>query len=192
MTPAERYLQVARLHIECLDRGFLATLGERFLALMYEAMDRSRGTVLLTEEEGERVTGFITGGNGMGEIYREMARRPLRLAAALAPALVRPAKMRRILEIVRYSSSRPLADGVPEAELLSLAVSPKSRGTGIAERLYRRLVAEFLARGVDTFRITVGEALLPAHRFYSRMGAEVVGELEVHGGERSKVYVHRL
>lgn len=192
MNAVERYRQVARLHVECLDRGFLATLGDDFLALMYEAIDLSPTAVLLTEEEGDQVTGFVTGGIGMGPIYREMVRRPARLAAALAPVLVRPAKLRRILDILRYSVAAPRAADMPDAELLSLMVAPVARGTGTAERLYRRLSAHFLSDGVAAFRITVGEALAPAHRFYSRMGADVVDEIEVHGGERSTVYVQRF
>ncbi|MGY0652476.1 GNAT family N-acetyltransferase [Luteimonas sp. A537] len=192
MTPAERYRQVARLHVRCLDQGFLATLGEGFLALMYESIDRAAETTLLVEEDGGQVQGFITGGTGMGAIYKRMLRSPVRLALAIAPALVRPAKVRRILEIMRYSSAGVVPEGLPEAELLSIAVAPEWRGKAIADRLYSRLIEDFRHRGVDAFRITVGEALAPAHRFYQRMGADVAGEVEVHGGERSKVYVQRV
>lgn len=192
MTRRERYRQVAQLHLRSLDQGFLGTLGEGFLALMYEAIDRAEGTVLLVAEDGGQVQGFITGGTGMGSIYRTMLRSPVRLGLALAPALLRPAKVRRILEILRYSREAALPGGLPEAELLSLAVAPEWRGTAVAEGLYRRLVEDFRRRGVGAFRITVGETLAPAHRFYQRMGATVAGEVEVHGGEISKLYVHHL
>ena len=192
MAPRERYLQVARLHVRCLDQGFLATLGEGFLSLMYESMDCADGVTLITEEREGQVVGFITGGTGMGPIYKRMLRSPVRLGLALAPALLRPAKVRRILEIMRYSGDATLPDGVPDAELLSLAVAPESRGTGVADTLYRKLVEDFQTRGVDAFRIIVGDALAPAHRFYRRMGATVAGEVQVHEGEHSKVYVHHL
>ena len=192
MTPRERYRQVARLHVRCLDQGFLATLGEGFLALMYEAIDTAGDATLLVAEADGQVQGFVTGGVGMGAIYRRMLRSPLRLGLALAPALLRPAKLRRIIEIVRYSGASGLPEGLPDAELLSIAVAPEWRGKAVADGLYRRLVDNFRRRGVDAFRITVGEALAPAHRFYQRMGATVTAEIEVHGGEKSKVYVHVL
>jgi len=188
----ERYRQVAALHVRCLDQGFLATLGEGFLMLMYEAMDRAEGVTLITEERDGRVVGFITGGTSMEPIYKRMLRSPVRLGLALAPALVRPAKVRRIIEILRYSGDADLPDGVPEAELLSLAVAPEARGSGVADALYRKLVEDFQSRGVNAFRIIVGDGLAPAHRFYQRMGATVAGEVQVHEGERSKVYVHRM
>ena len=192
MTPQERYRQVARLHVRCLDRSFLATLGEGFLAQMYAAIDATPGALLLTEERDGEVVGFITGGTGMGAIYRRMMRRPVRLGFALLPALVRPAKLRRIVEILRYSGDDGLPADVPEPELLSLAVAPEWRGKSIADSLYARLAEAFQAQGVDAFRIIVGAALAPAHRFYKRMGAVPAGEVEVHAGESSTVYVHRV
>lgn len=193
MNPRDRYRQVAGLHVRCLDQGFLASLGEGFLALMYEAIDRADGTVLLTEERDGVVVGFITGGEGMGPIYRRMLRSPMRLGLALAPALLSVTRLRRIIEIMRYSGGGGgLPLDMPDAELLSLAVAPEWRGKGVAEALYQRLFEDFRARSVGAFRIIVGEALAPAHRFYRRMGAERAGEVEVHEGEGSTVYVHRV
>lgn len=192
MTPRERYRQVARLHVRCLNQGFLATLGEGFLAQMYEAIDQAEGTFLLTEERDGQVAGFIAGGAGMGAIYRRMMRRPVRLSVALLPALLSPAKLQRIFEILRYSGDGKMPRGVPEPELLSLAVAPEWRGKAVADSLYARLVAAFRAQGVEGFRIIVGAALAPAHRFYQRMGAVPAGEVEVHAGESSTVYVHRV
>ena len=48
------------------------------------------------------------------------------------------------------------------------------------------------ATSFDAFRIIVGDTLAPAHRFYQRMGATMAGEVQVHEGEGSKVYVHRM
>lgn len=192
MTTRERYRQVAKLHVRCLDQGFLATLGEDFLTLMYEAIDHADGTMLITEDRDGQVAGFITGGAGMGAIYRRMLRSPVRLGLALAPALLRPAKVWRIFEIVRYSGDSVLPASVPDAELLSLAVAPEWRGKAVADQLYQRLVERFRLEGVGAFRIIVGQRLDPAHRFYQRMGAISAGQIEVHRGEASTVYVHRL
>lgn len=192
MTSRERYRQVARLHVRCLDQGFLATLGEGFLAQMYEAIDQADATILITEERDGQVAGFITAGTGMSAIYRRMLRRPVRLGVALLPALVRPSKLRRIVEILRYSGDGGLPAGMPKPELLSLGVAPEWRGKGIADRLYAKLAEAFRAQGVDAFRIIVGAALAPAHRFYRRMGAAPAGEVQVHAGQASTVYVHRL
>lgn len=189
MTPAERYRQVAVLHAANIDQGFLATLGVPFLALMYRALDEAEESVLLTEEQGGRVVGFVSGGEGMGAIYRRMLRYPVRLGLSLLPSLVRPKRLKRILEILRYGVNATDVHDLPNAELLSIAVDASVRGTGISERLYRRLQTHFSGRGVGAFRIVVGDSLAPAHRYYQKMGAKPVGRIEVHAGEGSVVYV---
>ena len=82
--------QVARLHADNLDQGFLATLGQRFLALMYRAIDECDSAVLLVEQRDGRVIGFVAGANSMGPIYRQMLRHWLRLIPSLFPALLNP------------------------------------------------------------------------------------------------------
>ena len=183
------YRQVAALHADSIDQGFLATLGVPFLALMYRAIEETPGSVLLVEEQGGRVVGFVSGGSGMGPIYRRMLRRPVRLGLALLPSMFRLRRLKRIIEIVRYGSGTSWPAGLPDAELLSIAVDPAWRGKGIAESLYSRLVTHFSTNEVPAFRIVVGATLLPAHRFYRRMGACVAGEVEVHAGESSLMYV---
>lgn len=192
LTPNDRYRQVAALHATNINRGFLATLGIPFLALMYEAIDQAGDSVLLTEELDGRVLGFVSGGKGMGPIYRRMLRHPLRLAWTLLPSMSQPRRVRRIFDILRYGGKQGSSVELPQAELLSIAVDPAARGTGVAERLYRRLQAHFAERGVAAFRITVGESLAPAHRYYQRMGAKAVDRIEVHAGEASVVYVQQV
>jgi ribosomal protein S18 acetylase RimI-like enzyme len=186
------YKQVAELHVASIDQGFLATLGAEVVSQMYRAIDEAPESVLLVELRDDRVVGFISGGLGMGPIYKRMLRHPVGLTTSLLPSMVRPRRVLRILEILRYSRGDSQPSGLPEAELLSMAVSPEHRGQHVAERLYGRLVDHFRAHGVQDFRITVGEALAPAHRFYQRMGAKPTASIEVHAGKPSSVYVHRV
>ncbi|MBO3701655.1 MAG: GNAT family N-acetyltransferase [Candidatus Accumulibacter sp.] len=186
------YRQVAQLHASNIDQGFLSSLGTPFLALLYEAIDANESSVLLIARHEGRVVGFVTGAEGMGPIYRQLLRRWASLAGALLPAVVSPHKLWKIAEILLMGKKpQPLSD-LPHAELLSIAVDPALRSQGHAGALYRGLVEHFRQRGVDRFRIVVGEPLAAAHHFYSRMGAEPVGRIEVHQGETSVLYVHRL
>lgn len=186
------YQQVARLHVDNINKGFLATLGTGFVSLMYQAIDEAPASVLLVEEREGRVVGFVAGGCGMGAIYKRMLRSPIRLGLALLPSVIRPRRVLRILEILRYSRGHSLPSNLPAAELLSIAVDASCRGQRIAERLYRRLESHFLEQGVPSFRVIVGQALAPAHQFYVRMGAVPVADVEVHQGESSTIYIHRL
>lgn len=192
------YRRVAELHAANLDHGFLASLGPRFLALMYQAIDEAPDSVLIVARtDADDIVGFVAGGGGIGAIYRHMLRYWWRLCVSLALVLMSPRKLRRILEILRYGGSQPdafseVSSVIPKAELLSIAVDAAHRGKGHAEQLYRDLQRHFRNRGEPGFRIVVGAALVGAHRFYQRMGARAVAQIEVHRGERSMLYVHAL
>lgn len=192
MNKLDLYKQVAQLHIANINQGFLATLGVEFVSLMYRAVDEAQSSMLLTEERDERVVGFVSGGCGMGAIYRQMLHYPLHLATALLPSLLHPKRAIRILEIIRYSRRQGVPNCLPDAELLSIAVDPSYRGRHVAEKLYHRLEDQFRARGIQSFKIVVGESLAPAHRFYVRMGAIPKTKVELHRGENSIVYVHSM
>jgi len=181
--------QVAQLHAACIDQGFLSSLGARFLLVLYRAIDRCDSSGLIVEHDGPVVIGFVTGGHGMGPIFREMIRDWPALTAALLPVIVHPKKIKGIFELLKRRDSAETNADMPKHELFSIAVAPAARGTGTAARLYRALSAWFEDRNVPAFCIVVGENLTEAHRFYTRMGAEPMDSLRVHGDARSTVYV---
>ena len=194
--PGGLHHQVAALHADNIAQGFLSTLGVGFLALLYRAIDEAPGSVLLVESRGGRAVGFIAGTTSLPAVYRRMLRRPFALARVLLPVMFRPRTLRRIAEILRYGRKGGAPVGAPaDAELLSLAVAPAYRGRaggGVAEQLYARLVDHFQHAGQAEMRIVVGQSLASAQRFYRRMGAEPVGPVEVHPGEQSILFRHRL
>lgn len=192
MSKREIYRQVAQLHIANIDQGFLSTLGVGFVSLLYQVIDEGVDSVLLTVERDDKVVGFVAGGMGMGPIYRRMFRHAPRLALALLPSLLLPWRIRRMIEILRYSRGNDQSSSWPRAELLSIALDPAYRGQHLAETLYQRLTEFFGSRGSAEFKIVVGAALGPAHRFYLRMGAEPVAQTEVHQGEHSTIYCQRV
>ncbi|PKQ12744.1 MAG: GNAT family N-acetyltransferase [Alphaproteobacteria bacterium HGW-Alphaproteobacteria-1] len=189
---AQTIRQVAELHASGISQGFLSSLGPRFLNVLYRAIDLCDTAVLIVEKDGPRVTGFVTGGCGMGPVYRQMLRDWPSLGLSLAPVLVQPRKIKGILEILRRRDASGDAGILPRHELFSIAVAPAFRGSGTAERLYRALNDHFRAIRVPAYRIVVGESLLPAHRFYTRMGAKPVETVRIHGASTSTIYVQDL
>ena len=188
---AKTLRQVAKLHATCINQGFLSSLGPRFLTVLYRAIDRCDAAVLIVEGNGMGVTGFVTGGSGMGPIYRKMLRDWPALIAALAPVIVQPRKVMGIIEILRRGGG-DIDKDLPQHELFSIAVAPAVRGSGTADRLYQALCAHFHDQGIPAFRIVVGDTLTPAHRFYTRMGAEPVTTLRLHGEATSTIYVQKI
>ena len=184
------YWQIATLHISNLDQSFLASLGPTFLSEVYRAMDRSESAALLYETIDGNIVGFISGGTSMKPIYQTMFKRSTRWGFALAIKLLSPSRLKKVIDILRYGQKHD--DSLPDAELFSIAIAPSARGTGVAKKLYGRLNHAFKAQGIDCFHIIVGEDLTAAHKFYLKMGARVVSELELHACQKSKVYVSEV
>lgn len=186
------YRDVARIHMQCIEQGFLSKLGESFLVLLYESIAADRNSVLFIERSEGHVVGFITGGRGMGSIYRQMLLHWPRLFVALLPTMFKPLKLKWILEVILFSFKKKPTLGYSKAELLSIAVLESARGKGVATRLYRALTDHFSNEGEPAFSIVVGNSLDSAHHFYLCMGAIPVTHITVHDGQVSTLYQHDL
>ena len=83
-----------------------------------------------------------------------------------------------------------------EAEILSVTVTPRSRGVGVASRLMRRHLATLRDRGVRLLFLEVAAGNEPALALYRRLGFTEVGRREAYygavGGARSDALVMRL
>ncbi|HEC93011.1 MAG TPA: hypothetical protein ENI51_08495 [Candidatus Atribacteria bacterium] len=53
--------EIAKIHKECLDKSFLATLGEKFLTLLYKTLVEHKKGILLVAEDNGKIIGFVSG-----------------------------------------------------------------------------------------------------------------------------------
>jgi glycosyltransferase involved in cell wall biosynthesis/ribosomal protein S18 acetylase RimI-like enzyme len=191
-TPADA-AAMARLHADGLPDAFLPTLGPRFLARLYRALATDPEAVALVAEGVGGVVGFAAGVTSVGGFYRRFARGHGPAAAlAVAPRLARPGVARRLLETVRYPVKEPNGNGngrLPDAELLSIVVAPGLRAGGTGRALAAGVLAGLAGRGVDQVKVVVGAANQGANRFYARVGFTEAGQLTVHQGTPSNVWI---
>ncbi|MBA2532844.1 MAG: GNAT family N-acetyltransferase [Nocardioidaceae bacterium] len=179
---------VARLHAQLLADSFLATLGERFLRVLYRRIARDRASTLLVARRGPDVIGFIAGTENTKQLYRDFIRRDaVRAVAAAGPGLVR--NPRATLETLRYDAVAGSSSDLPAAELLALAVRPSARGRGVGARLVAALQEDFGARRVSRARVTVAADNTAALAVYVRCGYVRAARIEVHRGRASEVLV---
>jgi ribosomal protein S18 acetylase RimI-like enzyme len=181
---------VARLHAGGIGEGFLSTLGPRFLTHLYRSMAASPNATLFVSRDGSgEVVGFVSGAPSPGAFYREFFRRHgVRAAVILAGRSLRPRVLRRILETVRHVGQ----EGGGGPELLSIAVGPPARRTGLGSMLVRRLEEELRSGGSERLAVVVGAGNQPARAFYERLGFHPLGGIEVHRGYRSLRYEKAL
>jgi ribosomal protein S18 acetylase RimI-like enzyme len=179
---------VARLHAQQLADSFLATLGERFLRVLYRRIARDPASTLLVARCGSDVIGFIAGTENTKQLYRDFIRRDaVRAVAAAGPGLVR--HPRATLETLRYDAAAGSSFDLPGAELLTLAVRPSARGQGVGARLVAALQDDFGMRGVSRSSVTVAADNAAALALYLRCGYVRAARIEVHRGRASEVLV---
>jgi glycosyltransferase involved in cell wall biosynthesis len=182
---------MARLHADGMPDAFLPALGLGFLTRLYRALATDTGAVALVADGGGEVVGMATGVASVGGFYRRFARRHgLAAALAAAPRLVRPKVLRRLIETVRYPSSSASTLGpLPDAELLSIAVAPASRTGGTGRALADGVLLGLAERGAGDIKVVVGAANEGANRFYAKVGFQPAGQISVHQGTPSNVWI---
>ena len=189
-TKKQIYQDAASLHIASIPSGFLPTLGLKFLSLMYRCIDEAASTILITKYNDDQLVGFVTGSVGTSSLYRSMLSHPFVLVFALFPVVFRIKKVRKVFSLLSHSSGSVRAS-YPAPELLTICVNSSFRRQGIADELYFKLCNDFKSKSVNEFVIIVGKAL-DANRFYLKQGATVVGQLQVHAGSDSNVFIQRV
>jgi glycosyltransferase involved in cell wall biosynthesis/ribosomal protein S18 acetylase RimI-like enzyme len=181
---------MARLHADGMPDAFLPALGHGFLTRLYRALVADAQSIALVADSGGEVVGFATGVVSVRDFYRRFARQhgPA-AAAATAPRLVRPSVLRRVLETARYPSSSTEAGELPDAELLSIAVTPANRTGGTGRALADGVLLGLSELGARDIKVVVGAANHGANRFYARVGFRPAGHLSVHQGTPSNVWI---
>ena len=185
------YIQIAELHRKYINTGFLSSLGLSFLKLIYKSITSSKYAFCLVAEENEETIGFVSGTISVGAFYKEFFKRNIfKASLILIPKVLRPKIFKKIFETILYPVKKD--NDLPKAELLSIVVNETYRGKGISQKLFNKLMEEFKKDGIDKFKVVVGSNFLPACRFYEKMGGVLHSEIEVHKGEKSRVYVWKI
>ena len=184
----EDSVAMARIHRQALPDAFLPALGDRFLRRLYRALVTDPQSVALVADDGSTVVGFAAGTASVRGFYRRFRRtHGLRAALAVGPRVLRPSVLRRFRETSQYPAGLNGAD----AELLSIAVAPGMEARGIGGPLAHGILRGLKDLGAQEVRVVVAASNERANRFYRRLGFRHAGELAVHRGTPSNVWVIR-
>jgi ribosomal protein S18 acetylase RimI-like enzyme len=187
--------QVAQLHIQTINQGFLPKLGVSFLQSLYRFLIKKE-LVLVYKEEDE-VRGFVSCAlSSQGIMKRFLVSSPAGVLKIGWAVLKKPALLKPLWETFRAPllsvSENKNEPSIPETELLSISVSPLAQQGGIGTKLLAALEKELVNRGITSYKVIAGEKLEGANKFYCKNGFVLVRQITIHSNEVSNVYVKEI
>jgi cyclopropane fatty-acyl-phospholipid synthase-like methyltransferase/ribosomal protein S18 acetylase RimI-like enzyme len=177
---------LARLHVQLLDFGPLAALGERFVSQVCYRMPMLDGLLRAALYYVDGVPVGLVGYTCRSATFHARALRNHWIRAGglvLGALLADPRRVRRLGRAVRVTVGRggeKSAQADPSAEVLSIGVLPAyltpafvaRTGRRISEELLEHAAAYFARAGVPSMRMFVDADNRRTLLFYHRMGAE--------------------
>jgi ribosomal protein S18 acetylase RimI-like enzyme len=185
--------QLAALHYQNINKGFLPKLGISFLQSLYRFFV-IRELVLVSEDE-DKVLGFVSCAiTSKGIMKRFMFYCPSGILKLMVALLKKPGLAKPLLETLRSSdlSEQGTREEIPETELLSISVSPQAQKGEIGTHLLTALEQELKQRNIRKYKVIAGEKLEGANKFYLKNGFVLAKQISIHGKDISNVYVKKI
>ena len=186
--------QLVKIHRKEIHLGFLTSLGENALSLLFSLAAESKNSLLVTlkDTDSGRLLGFLLGTLNTGAFYKDFLRKKLFSAVLiLFPKLFSFSTVRKLIEVLFYPARQDLQE-FPKTELLDIAILNEFQGKGLAKKLFMEFACQLKNMGVQEFKITTGEQLKRAQQFYESLGAVKIASIKVHKGQRTIVYLYKL
>lgn len=179
---AEHAHDVAALHIQGINTGFISSLGINFVTALYEAIAQSNSSFgFAAEDINGKVLGFVTFTTNLGNLYKSIiTKKGWRFALLLVGRMFSVRRIKKVLETLFYPGRVKKMD-LPSAELLSIVVSPEECHAGLATRLVQKGFEHCQNMGLDKVKVLVGADNRPANNLYSKCGFEFAGQIDNHG-----------
>lgn len=182
--------EVANLHIEGINTGFISSLGIDFVTALYEAIAQDTSSFGFVVEENDRTLGFVAFTEDLYRLYRVViVKKGIRFTLLLAREVFSLRRLKQILETLFYPARIKKAN-LPRAELLSIVIAEEQQGRGLATILMQKGLTECSRRKMEKVKVLVGADNERANKLYLKCGFELVRQIDNHG-VLSNIYVRR-
>ncbi|MEK7061871.1 MAG: GNAT family N-acetyltransferase [Patescibacteria group bacterium] len=183
-------LAVAQIHKSEIHKGFLSTLKLAFLKNLYLAIIESESSYCIIAKEKSTVVGFMSGVTDINKLYSYFLKKYFFQSLVLiSQKFFSVSFLKKIFETLFYPVKEKK---LPHAELLTMAVSNQFQGQGIAGKMFTEFIFEMGKRNIKSFKVLVGEELLPAINFYEKNRFSFLKNTTVHKGKSSRIYIYKL
>lgn len=185
------FLQIAGLHKTYIPAGFLSSLGLAFLKIFYESLANSKHGFCMVAEADGRIIGFVSGATSTKKFYKEFFKKNfLKLAVILLPKIFNYIFIRKIIEDMFYCVKQ--RQDLPEAEQISIVVDKAYQGRWVAQKLSKKSAEEFKIRRINQYKTIISERLVLSYRFHEAIGWVLHSTIELHKGDKSRIYVFNI
>jgi len=182
--------QIAKIHKQEINQGFLSQLGIKFLTKLYEAMILSKNSFVVVAKKNDKIIGFISGCTNIKEFYKDFLKKYTFWAIIiLLPKFLNIKTIKKIVETLKYSKKE---EDLPKTELLVIAVEKKLHGQKIAIKMFKFFISELKDRRIKKFRVVVGENLSRAIGFYEKVGFKFHSNIVIHKNNLSRIYIYNI
>src|SRR3989339_334878 len=182
--------EMAKLHIEGINTGFISSLGLDFVTALYEGIIESKDSFGFVSED-DKVLGFVAFTTSVSRIYKYIIlKKGMRFAFLLARKMLSFEKLKKVFETLFYPV-RVKKMNLPEAELLSIVVSGEIRRHGQATELIQQGFEEYHKKGIDQVKVMVSASNYPANKLYEKCGFKLASQIDSHG-VLSNIYVAEI
>jgi len=188
----EDSIQIAKIHKQEINQGFLSQLGVKFLSKLYERMISSENSFVIVSKNNDEIIGFISGCTNLKKFYKDFLRKYIFWAIInLLPKFLNFATITKIFETLKYSKKEK-RKSLPETELLVIAVKKEFHGQKVAQKMFDLFVEEMKNRKIKQFKVVVGESLSRAIGFYEKMGFKFNSSTSIHKNKSSRIYIYNI
>jgi ribosomal protein S18 acetylase RimI-like enzyme len=179
---------VARLHIFGIPSGFISSLGQDFVAGLYEAIVEDQNSFGFVAVKDGEVLGFTAFSTNLSMLYKYVIfKKGFKFAFLLAGNMLSWRNIKKVWSNLFYPEKMKKHE-LPDAELLSIVVAPQGRGKGIAKQLVDAGFKECRKRGIDKIKVLVAADNQAANELYKKCGFELSTQIDSHG-VLSNIYV---
>lgn len=180
--------EIAKIHKEEIKEGFLSSLPLVFLEKLYSAAIES--DFIIVAEGSGMIVGFMAGTTDIKKLYSVFLKRYFfHSVIILFFKIFNFSALKKIIENLLYPKKE---QDLPKAELITVAVKKEFQGNGLAGEMLALFQQEMKNKGVDVFKVIVGEELKPAIKFYEKSGFKFLKNISLHNDEPSRVYIFEL
>ncbi len=155
---------VVLLHLNYLNKGFLANLGTEFLRDFYQSTLNIESVFTIVAIESSKPIGFLMGATNLNIFPRLMIAclwQKLILVIFLKPKI-----LLKLIQIPFYPSFKKDIQG----EILSVAVSKDFQRKGIGKLLINAAKKEFSKRNIKNYHLSVRAKMIGSNLFYKKIG----------------------